>query len=170
MEFDDAGSDESMDMENDPRFTTETVLDRRLRAFRNEVGLVGGLTTGASLSQCFKLEKKLHFGLCDSTPAFVIWQSSVHLISFLGMSLVLFLSLYATLVSVNQSYFGNRLMTAGANGFELGRAFYMKEHMVRMRHRAIRFLARALILLIISSGHAVCEICARSGHGGGTSG
>lgn len=149
---DDAGSDHSMDMVNDPRFTTTTVLDKRLSAFTAQVGFVGGLTSGASLGQCFELKKHLKFGYCTETPAYQIFQSVVQLVAFFGMSTVLFLSLYSTLVSVNQAYFGNRLMTVGANGFELARAFYMNPMMVNMRHKAVKFLARALILLLVSAG------------------
>merc|ERR1712228_386155 len=59
---------------------------------------------------------------------------------------------YSTLVSVNQAYFGNRLLTAGSNGFELAKSFYMDKDMVSLRHKAVRFLARALILLLLSAG------------------
>jgi len=149
---DDASSEYSMDMINDPRFTTPNVLDKRLYAFTAQVGFVGGLTTSASLGQCFKLKKHLQFGYCTPTPLFKVVQSLVQLLSFFGMSFTLCLSLYSTLVSVNQSYFGNRLMTAGTNGFELARSFYMHPDMVQMRHRSVKFLARALIMLLLSSG------------------
>jgi hypothetical protein len=148
----DNSSEYSMDMVNDPRFVQPTVLDKRLYAFTSQVGFVGGLTSGASLSQCFKLKKHLEFGYCTPTPLFKVAQSLVQLISFFGMSTTLCLSLYSTLVSVNQSYFGNRLMTAGTNGFELARSFYMDRDLVQMRHRSVKFLARALILLLLSSG------------------
>lgn len=149
---DDAGSEYSMDMINDPRFTTPNVLDKRLYAFTAQVAFVGGLTTTASLGQCFKLRKHLAFGYCTPTPWFKVGQSLLQLLSFFGMSFTLCLSLYSTLVSVNQSYFGNRLMTAGTNGFELARSFYMDPRMVQMRHRSVKYLARALILLLLSSG------------------
>lgn len=149
---DDARSDYSMDMINDPRFTTPTVLDKRLFAFTAQVGLVAGLTAGSSLARCFGLERHLAFGFCSPTPLFKVVQSCLNLVSFFGMSIVLCLSLYCTLVSVNQSYYGNRLMTAGTNGFELARWFYMNPEMVLMRHRSIKFLTRALILLLLSSG------------------
>jgi len=146
------GSEHSMDMVNDLRLTTPTILDKRLHAFTSQVGVVGGLTTSASLSQCFKLKKHLVFGYCSTTPAHVIVKSAFQLVSFFLMAVVLCLSLYSTLVSVNQAYFGNRLMTAGTNGFELARGFYMHPSMVLMRHRSVRFLARALILLLVSAG------------------
>merc|ERR1712187_174778 len=92
------------------------------------------------------------FGYCHPVPAYRILQSILQLISFFGMSVVLCLSLYSTLVSVNQAYFGNRLMTAGPNGFELAKSFYMDRTMVRLRHKAVTFLARALILLLLSAG------------------
>eukprot|EP00931_Biecheleriopsis_adriatica_P005868 TRINITY_DN107348_c0_g1_i1.p1 TRINITY_DN107348_c0_g1~~TRINITY_DN107348_c0_g1_i1.p1 ORF type:complete len:327 (+),score=50.82 TRINITY_DN107348_c0_g1_i1:52-981(+) len=149
---DDATSEGSMDMVNDPRFTTATVLDRRLAAFTAQVGFVGGLTSGASLGQVFKLKAHLKFGYCNVVPFWKIMQSVIQLVSFFGMSVVLCLSLYSTLVSVNQSYLGNRLMTAGANGFELAKTFYMNSEICLMRHRAVKFLARALILLLVSSG------------------
>merc|ERR1711988_131644 len=43
-------------------------------------------------------------------------------------------------------------MTAGSNGFELAKSFYMNRYMIYLRHKAVAFLARALILLLLSSG------------------
>merc|ERR1711920_869802 len=45
-----------------------------------------------------------------------------------------------------------RLMTAGANGFELARTFYLEPVMVQKRHRAVKLLGWGLLLLMISSG------------------
>jgi len=94
----------------------------------------------------------LNFGICVPAEAHTVIESMVQLLSFVIMSSILFMSLYSTLVSVYQSYYTYRLMTAGANGFELARTFYLDPVMVRKRHRAVKLLGLGLLLLMISAG------------------
>merc|ERR1711935_1058755 len=115
------------------------IIDKRLGAF-DKMGIISGLLTGTSLTTCFQLTKSLNFGICTHAWAHEVVESTVQLISFVVMASILFMSLYSTLVSVYQSYYTYRLMTAGANGFELARTFYLDRVMVRMRHRAVKLL------------------------------
>jgi len=144
-------SERSMQLVNDPRFMASNVIDKRLGAF-DKMGVISGLLTGTALDACFHLTKDLNFGICVPAEVHTVIESMVQLMSFVIMSSILFMSLYSTLVSVYQAYYTYRLMTAGANGFELARTFYLDPVMVRKRHRAVKLLGFGLLLLMISSG------------------
>lgn len=147
----DAASDKSMPVVNDPRFMATNVIDKRLGAF-DKMCIVSGLLTGTSLATCFELTGDLSFGICTHAEAHEVVESTMQLVAFVLMASILFMSLYSTLVSMYQSYYTYRLMTAGANGFELARDFYLDRDMVRMRHHAVRLLSWGLLLLMVSSG------------------
>jgi len=149
--FLDVSSDRSMQLVNDPRFMATNIIDKRLGAF-DKMGVVSGLLTGTALEACFRLTKDLNFGICVPAEAHTVVESVVQLVAFVIMSSILFMSLYSTLVSVYQSYYTYRLMTAGANGFELARTFYLDPAMVKNRHMAVKLLGWGLLLLMISSG------------------
>jgi len=149
--FLDISSNRSMQLVNDPRFMATNIIDKRLGAF-DKMGVISGLLTGTALEACFRLTKDLNFGICVPAEAHTVVESIVQLVSFVIMSSILFMSLYSTLVSVYQAYYTYRLMTAGANGFELARTFYLDPVMVKKRHRAVKLLGWGLLLLMISSG------------------
>jgi len=149
--FLDISSNRSMQLVNDPRFMATNIIDKRLGAF-DKMGVISGLLTGTALEACFRLTKYLNFGICVPAEAHTVVESIVQLVSFVIMSSILFMSLYSTLVSVYQAYYTYRLMTAGANGFELARTFYLDPVMVKKRHRAVKLLGWGLLLLMISSG------------------
>jgi len=128
--FLDISSNRSMQLVNDPRFMATNIIDKRLGAF-DKMGVISGLLTGTALEACFRLTKYLNFGICVPAEAHTVVESIVQLVSFVIMSSILFMSLYSTLVSVYQAYYTYRLMTAGANGFELARTFYLDPVMVK---------------------------------------
>jgi hypothetical protein len=144
-------SNRSMQLVNDPRFMATNIIDKRLGAF-DKMGVISGLLTGTALQACFMLTKDLNFGICVPAEVHTVIESIVQLVSFVIMSSILFMSLYSTLVSVYQAYYTYRLMTAGANGFELARTFYLDPVMVKSRHRAVKLLGWGLLLLMVSSG------------------
>merc|ERR1712023_43565 len=61
-------------------------------------------------------------------------------------------SLCATLIFVYQTFFTNRLMTAGATGFELAADFYLHRDVVDWRHCGARCLGYGLPLIMLSAG------------------
>lgn len=146
------GSEVSMDLTNDPRFMAPNIIEKRLFAFNGPVSLISGLLTSTSLSNCFSLKKDLHFGVCEETPFAVRLRSMVQFCAFFTMSSIVFMSLFSTLVCVYQAYFTYRLMTAGTNGFELARLFYLHPEMIYRRHRAVTLLGWGLVLLLVASG------------------
>lgn len=170
-------SNRSMQLVNDPRFMATNIIDKRLGAF-DKMGVISGLLTGTALEACFRLTKDLNFGVCVSAEAHTVIESIIQLVSFIIMSSILFMSLYSTLVSVYQAYYTYRLMTAGANGFELARTFYLDPVMVKSRHRAVKLLGWGLLLLMVSSGGMLYTKFSKEGDfvdseadsGGGSSG
>jgi len=145
-------SERSMDLTNDPRFFTPNIIEKRLFAFNGPVTLVSGILTMISLTTCFNMKKDLHFGICQQTALDEILRSMVQICAFLTMSAIVFMSLFSTLVCVYQAYFTYRLMTAGTNGFELAKHFYLHPQMTFRRHRAVTLLGWGLVLLLVSSG------------------
>lgn len=147
------GPEKSMDLTNDPRFFTPNIIEKRLFAFNGPVALIAGLLTTTALHHLFSLEKDFNFGMCEKgVPVDVIVNSLVQILAFALMSTILFMSLFSTLVCVYQAYFTYRLMTAGTNGFELAKRFYLHPEMTMKRHRAVSLLGWGLVLLLVASG------------------
>jgi len=147
------GPEKSMDLTNDPRFFTPNIIEKRLFAFNGPVALIAGLLTTTALNKLFTLVKAFNFGLCEKgVPPDVIFQGLVQICAFALMSTILFMSLFSTLVCVYQAYFTYRLMTAGTNGFELAKRFYLHPEMTMKRHRAVNLLGWGLVLLLVASG------------------
>jgi hypothetical protein len=146
------GSEVSMDLTNDPRFMAPNIIEKRLFAFTGPAILISGLLTSISLKTCFELKKEFHFGVCEQTPYWEILRSVVQVCAFFTMTAIVFMSLFSTLVCVYQAYFTYRLMTAGPNGFELARCFYLHPEMTIRRHRATLLLGWGLVLLLAASG------------------
>jgi len=144
--------EKSMDLTNDPRFMAPNIIEKRLFAFNGPVTLISGLLTSTSLNYCIQLKKDLHFGFCEQTPLGEILRSAVQLCAFFTMFCIVFMSLFSTLVCVYQAYFTYRLMTAGTNGFELAKRFYLHPLMTNRRHRAVALLGWGLVLLLVAAG------------------
>jgi len=157
------GTEKSMDLTNDPRFMAPNILEKRLFAFTGPATIVSGLLTSTSLKLAFRLEKDLHFGICEHTPYGEILRSAVQICAFLVMTSVVFMSLFSTLVCVYQAYFTYRLMTAGTNGFELARCFYLHPGMTYRRHMAITLLGWGLVLVLAASGGMLYVMFGRDG-------
>ncbi|CAK0860594.1 unnamed protein product [Prorocentrum cordatum] len=103
----------SMDLNNDPRFFNDNVLDKRLAAF-TALSVVSSIMVGAACDNFIPFEEdKLRF---DSNMA--VFRSCVALVGFFLMCVVFLLNVVATMVFGVQFYYVYRLMTAGQVGFE----------------------------------------------------
>ncbi|CAK0860595.1 unnamed protein product [Prorocentrum cordatum] len=102
-----------MDLNNDPRFFNDNVLDKRLAAF-TALSVVSSIMVGAACDNFIPFEEdKLRF---DSNMA--VFRSCVALVGFFLMCVVFLLNVVATMVFGVQFYYVYRLMTAGQVGFE----------------------------------------------------
>eukprot|EP00747_Dinoflagellata_sp_TGD_P111313 gnl/TRDRNA2_/TRDRNA2_171199_c0_seq11.p1 gnl/TRDRNA2_/TRDRNA2_171199_c0~~gnl/TRDRNA2_/TRDRNA2_171199_c0_seq11.p1 ORF type:complete len:252 (-),score=49.11 gnl/TRDRNA2_/TRDRNA2_171199_c0_seq11:71-826(-) len=133
---------ESMDLNNDPRFFSSNVLDKRLKAFAG-LSLVSGLMVGNSIGQCFHMKKDM-----DLTQ----WPGIVSMVAFIFMNSVLFMDVTAVVVLVHQLFYTYRLMTAGPTGFEIAATFYLNGNIIMFRHLAIKCLLLSLPIFLTASG------------------
>eukprot|EP00747_Dinoflagellata_sp_TGD_P111321 gnl/TRDRNA2_/TRDRNA2_171199_c0_seq6.p1 gnl/TRDRNA2_/TRDRNA2_171199_c0~~gnl/TRDRNA2_/TRDRNA2_171199_c0_seq6.p1 ORF type:complete len:252 (-),score=42.27 gnl/TRDRNA2_/TRDRNA2_171199_c0_seq6:71-826(-) len=133
---------ESMDLNNDPRFSLGNVLDKRLKAFAG-LSLVSGLMVGNSIGRCFGMKKNMDLSE---------WSGIVQLISFLLMNCVLFMSVTCVAILAHQLFYSYRLMTAGPTGFEIAASFYLNGNIIMFRHLAIKCLLLSLPIFLTSSG------------------
>lgn len=139
---------ESMDVSNDPRFFTGTVMNKRLAAFKS-LTLVSSLMFGTALGQCFKIKKDMNFHKWDPLVGNIaIWEFAGFLLSVVVASMCL-LSLY---VISHQLFYTIRLTTAGPTGFEQATMFYLTRVIVVWRHLAISCLFNGLWMFILLVG------------------
>lgn len=142
-----AGSD-SMDVQNDPRFFSSNVMDKRLNAFKS-MTLISSLMFGTSINQCFKLKKNMDFTKWDPyVGSIAMWQAAGFFLSLVVATMCL-LSLY---VIAHQLFFTYRLMTAGPTGFEQASMFYLTRVITIWRHLAIKCLFNGLWAFLILVG------------------
>jgi len=132
---------ESMDLQNDPRFFQGNVLNKRLSAFSG-LSVVSGLMVG-TCSAVISMKKDVNF---------VSFEGTMQLASFSLMSIVLFLNVMATYVSVAQIYHTYRLETAGPTGFEMATSYYLNPNIVAWRHLAVKCMLNSLPIFLISTG------------------
>jgi len=133
----------SMELENDPRYTSSNAIEKRLAAF-------SGLAIVAAVIAGLTLEMYLH-GITEGIQP-MSFAGVVEIIGYLAMSSILFMSLTAALVFIYQAYFTQRLMTAGPTGFDLASGFYLDSVAVRWRHFAVRCLVMAFPMLLFAMG------------------
>lgn len=145
----------SMELHNDPRFFASNVIEKRLTAFAG-LSLIASLTTGAALEQCFRLSHDVNM------KSGVSHRDVLEILGFFCMAAVLFMSLCSTIIFVYQTFFTNRLMTAGATGFELAADFYLHRDVVNWRHFGVRCLGYGLPLIMLSAGLLLyCDVARR---------
>lgn len=132
---------ESMDLQNDPRFFQGNILNKRLSAFA-QLGVVSGLMMTAA-SHIIEMKKEFNF---------VTFEGWMRVISFLMMSLVLILNVFAVYVGMAQTYHTYRLETAGPTGFEIATSYYLNRNIVAWRHIAVKCLLNGLALYLFSTG------------------
>lgn len=144
----------SMDLDNDPRFFSDTVIDKRITAFA-ALSIVSGIMSGASVDQCFDSNKE--FRLFDDSNWYNISIfGCMQLAAYAIMCLVLALNVFSTLVFGAQFYFTIRLLTAGPTGVESAKAFYLDPIMVRWRHISAQGLIKGMPLFLLAVGCMLC--------------
>jgi len=131
-----------MDVVNDPRFMSDSVISRRLAAFKT-ICFVATLMVNLSVKQMFALEKNT----IDLSTA----RGIVRYSGFVMMSLVFLMNLIAVIVLIQQLFMTYRLMTAGSTGFEVAKSYYLHPDIVSMRHKAVKGFFLSLPLFLISS-------------------
>lgn len=137
----------SMDLNNDPRFFNDNVLDKRLAAF-TALSVVSSVMVDTAASNFIPFEET-KFLFDSSWDAF---RSCVALFGFGLMCAVFLLNVVATMVFGVQFYYVYRLMTAGQIGFESARSFYLDEQMVWWRQLSVKGLIWGMPLFVLSVG------------------
>jgi hypothetical protein len=130
---------ESMDIQNDPRFFTGNVIDKRLAAVSG-LSVVSTLMVGVALGECYSMKKDIDLHQSDGVLQFV---------GFALMTVVLFANVLASYIGVAQVYFTYRLMTAGATGFEMACAFYLNPNVAFWRHAAVKWMLNSLPMFLL---------------------
>ncbi|CAK0851749.1 unnamed protein product, partial [Prorocentrum cordatum] len=149
--------DHSMELHNDPRFFASNVIEKRLTAF-NGLALIASLSTGSALLQCFRLSRSVE--MTDG----VSFLDGLEIVGFFMMAAVLFMSLSATIIFLYQTFFTNRLVTAGATGLELasGTVAHLLPDIVTWRHFAVKCLGYGMPLIMQSAGILMyVDVCRR---------
>lgn len=132
----------SMDLVNDPRFFSSSVIDKRLKAFK-ALSVVSTLMVSTSVVQLFKLEKEMDLSNI---------RGVLQLGGFACMSIIVFLCFMSTVTIIHQLFFMYRLLTSGPTGFETAASFYLNKNIVAWRHFAVKALGAALPLFLLSTG------------------
>lgn len=131
----------SMDVSNDPRFFTESVIAKRLVAFQTIV-VVAVLMVNLSVKQMFTLKKSI-----DISTAHGVVQYS----GFVLMTTVFLLNLTTVIVLIQQLFQTYRLLTVGPTGFEIAKSYYLNPNIVTMRHMAVKGFFFSLPAFVASS-------------------
>eukprot|EP00438_Fugacium_kawagutii_P023556 Skav200911 [mRNA] locus=scaffold1581:389059:406008:+ [translate_table: standard] len=132
---------DSMDLQNDPRFFQDNVLNKRLSAFAG-LGVVSSLMV-STCSHVIAMKKDMNF---------VTIEGWLRVLSFFLLSMVLFLNVIAVYVGMAQTYHTYRLETAGPTGFEIATSYYLNPNIVAWRHFAVKCLLNGLTIFLISTG------------------
>lgn len=144
---------DSMDVTNDPRFFTESVIAKRLAAFQS-VTVCATLMVTLSVKQMFMLEKNIDVQTV---------RGVVQYTGFCLMVIVFLMNLTAVVVLIQQLFMTYRLLTAGPTGFEIAKSYYLNANIVTFRHAAVKGFFFSLPLFVASSGCMVWESFDSSG-------
>eukprot|EP00928_Gymnodinium_smaydae_P088183 TRINITY_DN72305_c0_g1_i1.p1 TRINITY_DN72305_c0_g1~~TRINITY_DN72305_c0_g1_i1.p1 ORF type:complete len:264 (-),score=48.41 TRINITY_DN72305_c0_g1_i1:114-905(-) len=132
-----AGSD-SMKLDNDPRFFQGNVIDKRLGAFAG-LGVVSGLMMDSAMGEIMDADKNFNWHTANG------W---LHFVGFMLMTFVLWANTLSTYTAVVQTYHSTRLMTSGANGFEMAASYYLNKNITFWRHTSIKVMLVSLPILL----------------------
>ncbi|CAJ1408332.1 unnamed protein product [Effrenium voratum] len=132
---------DSMDLQNDPRFFQDNVLNKRLEAF-SKLGVVSSLMVG-TCTHVIAMKKDMNFSTTEGI---------MRVVSFGLLSIVLFLNIIAAYVGIAQTYHTYRLETAGPTGFEIATSYYLNPNIVAWRHFAVKCMLHGLTIFLISTG------------------
>lgn len=136
-----------MELQNDPRFFTNNVLDKRLAALKT-MTIVSSLMLGTALGHCFSLEKKYNFTGDWECPV----VSGVQIFSFFTLMRVVFVCFMSLYTFCQQLYHIYRLMTSGPTGVEVAGEYYLHPIITTWRHTAVNRLLKSLWLFVVALG------------------
>lgn len=136
-----------MELQNDPRFFTNNVLDKRLAALKT-MTIVSSLMLGTALGHCFSLEKKYNFTGDWECPL----VSSLQIFSFFTLMRVVFVCFMSLYTFCQQLYHIYRLMTSGPTGVEVAGEYYLHPIITTWRHTAVNRLLKSLWLFVFALG------------------
>jgi len=134
---------DSVDVNNDPRIMSDSVIAHRLSAFSNVVIAAMLLCTLA-----FSAVLVLAPSAAKQTTKRESW---INLAALIGMLLTMCMNLFCTVVVIQQNYLVNRIGTSGAMGFEMSKSLYLNRTFVTLRHVAISCFYRSIPLFIVST-------------------
>jgi hypothetical protein len=151
---------DSMDMENDPRFGEDNLLDKRLAAF-GSLAVVSGFMVDTCMGQVYDMDHNMQILVNPTAMDIVLF------ISFVLNAVVLYANVMAMYVGVAQIYHTIRLMTAGPTGFEQAKLYYLNPNLCFYRHVAIRLMLNGLWLFMIGGGLRMWVKFSKDATGGG---
>jgi hypothetical protein len=134
--------EDSMEISNDPRFFTDSVIDKRLAAFGSLV-VVSALMLEYAATEGMGMKKNM--GL-DSV------ESVFQLLAFIIYMAIFIATAFTTYVSVAQPYHTLRLATAGPAGFEASASYYLHGSIIIWRHLAVKCLLVCIPWFVLASG------------------
>jgi hypothetical protein len=134
--------DDSIEMQNDPRFFLQNIADKRLDALIG-LNVVSTLMAGEAVTECFDMRKDF---------SIVTFNGFLQNISLTIMSFVAFANFFAVYVCVAQVYHTYRLITAGPSGYEIAASYYLNRNLAFFRHTAVKLMLLSLPLFLMSSG------------------
>lgn len=141
----------SMDMENDPRFFQDNVIDQRVSALQ-ALGVVSSLIVKCGTSDGGSVEGLENMLEAGGMSGLVTFDGIVFQVAFGMLAFAMISNLLATYVSVAQSYHVFRLVSAGPMGFEMAKSYYMNRNITNIRHFTIRSMLWSIPLLLIQAG------------------
>lgn len=149
--FDDGGGfedgpllsrEESMEISNDPRFFTDSVIDKRLVAF-------GSLVVVSTLM----LENSADIGFAmRKTMSLESVEGALQLLAFLILMGIVLANVVSTYVGVAQPYHSLRLATSGPAGFEASAGYYLHKDITVYRHLAVKCMLLSIPWFVMANG------------------
>jgi len=140
--YGDAPRAESMDISNDPRFFTDSVIDKRLVAF-GSLAVVSTLLLENAADIGFEMRKRMSLHSVEST---------FQLLGFMIMMSVLLVNVVSVYVGVAQPYHSLRLATSGPAGFEASVNYYLHKDIIVYRHVAVKFMLLSIPWFVLANG------------------
>eukprot|EP00929_Paragymnodinium_shiwhaense_P032065 TRINITY_DN17844_c0_g1_i1.p1 TRINITY_DN17844_c0_g1~~TRINITY_DN17844_c0_g1_i1.p1 ORF type:complete len:277 (-),score=39.17 TRINITY_DN17844_c0_g1_i1:554-1384(-) len=136
---------DSMELWNDPRFSEDSVIEKRMQAFAS-LKIISSLLLGTSADLLFNIKKDI-----DLTLEFP-YVGYIQVCGFLLQVSCTFACTTALYVVAHQSFYTYRLMTAGPMGYETSAMFYLNKTITMWRHFAFKCLYASLWLFSFASG------------------
>mmetsp|Transcript_70903 Transcript_70903/g.208059 ORF Transcript_70903/g.208059 Transcript_70903/m.208059 type:complete len:247 (-) Transcript_70903:54-794(-) len=137
---------ESMECTNDPRFMSDSVISKRLVAFKT-ICVVAIILLKLAKEQMLKSEEKM-----DITGH---WTGPLQFLNFSIMTVIFVLMLAVTSVLLQQIFLTYRLLTAGHAGFEISKGFYLNGNIIHLRHGVVKLFFFGIPLFAIG---AACRV------------